>query len=85
MPTGAVPTMMANKQFKVIDPKTKKVAGWMTYIAKVTTIDYKAKVATIAYSQFDGLVPNKEPIKDVYYKVNILHTDELEYRVNLSK
>ena len=68
MPAGAISKMMANKQFKVIDFTTKKVAGWMTYAAKMATIDY---------SQCDNLVPNKEPVKDVHYKVNILHAEEL--------
>ena len=76
MLVGAVPKMTANKQFKVIDPITEKVIGWMTYTAKVTNIDY---------SQCDSLVPNKEPVKDVHCKVNLLHSEELDYRVNLSK
>ena len=40
MPAGAVRKMMTNKQFKVIDPITKKVTGGMTYSAKVANIDY---------------------------------------------
>ena len=46
---------------------------------------YTAKVANIDYSQSYGLVPDKEHVKDVHYKVNLLHSEELEYRVNLSK
>ena len=54
MLAGEVSKIMTNKQFKVIDLDTKKVAGWMTYEAKMANIDYKAKVATIDYSQRDG-------------------------------
>ena len=46
---------------------------------------YAAKVANIDYSWCDSLVPDKESVKDVHYKVNLLHSEELEYRVNLSK
>ena len=49
----------------------------MTYSTKMANIDY--------YSCCDSLVPEDEPVKDVHYKVNLLNTEELEYRVNLSK
>ena len=39
MPAGAVGKMMANKQFKVLDPITKNVQGWMAYSAKAANID----------------------------------------------
>ena len=41
MPAEPVPEMMINKQFQVIDPKTKNVAGWITYAAKVVNINYQ--------------------------------------------
>ena len=59
-----------------MDPITHKVIGWMTYAVNLANIDY---------SRCNRLVPNKEPVKDVHYKVNLLHSEELEYRVNLSK
>ena len=49
----------------------------MTYSGKMTIIDY--------YVWYDSLVPVDEPTKDVLYKVNLMHAEELEYRVNLSK
>ena len=57
----------------------------MTYDTKVATINYQKNVATIDYSRCDSLVLSKETFKDEHYKVNLLHTHELEYRVNLSK
>ena len=76
MPTGIFQKMMTNKQFKVIDPITEKIVGWMIYAAMMANIDY---------SQYDSLVLNKEPVKDVRYEGNLLHSEELDYRVNLSK
>ena len=40
IPARSLKKMMENKQFKVIDPITKKVQGWMIYSAKVANIDY---------------------------------------------
>ena len=51
----------------------------MTYSTKMT------KMTNIDYSRFDSLVPDKEPVKDIYYKVNLLYSEESEYRVNLPK
>ena len=46
---------------------------------------YAAKVANVDYARCDSLFPDNKPVKDVHYKVNLLHSEELEYRVNLSK
>ena len=46
---------------------------------------YSSKMANIDYSRCDSLVPYDDPVKVVHYKVNLLHSEELEYRVNLSK
>ena len=75
MPTGAISKIMANKQVKMMDGDN--VAGYMKYSAKMANIDF--------YSCCDSLVSEKEPVKNVHYKVNLLHSEELEYRVNLSK
>ena len=76
MPAGVIPKMMVTKQLKMMNGE--KVAAYMTYSAKMANIDF--------YSCYDSLVPDKEPVKDVDYKVNLLlHTEEPEYRVNLSK
>ena len=40
MPTGIFQKMMTNKQFKVIDPITEKIVGWMIYAAMMANIDY---------------------------------------------
>ena len=53
-----------------------KVTSWMRYLATITNLDY---------SRFDILVPDKEPVKDIHYKVNQLRTEQLKYRVNLYK
>ena len=42
-------------------------------------------MTNIDYSSCDSLVSDEEPVKDVHYKVNLLHSEELEYKVNLSK
>ena len=75
MPAGAIPKIMARKQLKVMDED--KVTAYLTYSANMANIDF--------YSRCDGLVPDEELVKDVHYKVNLLHSEELEYRVNLSK
>ena len=58
--------------------KHDNVLGHMTYSAKMTNIDY---------TRCDSLVSEEEPVKNVHYKVNLLHAEEMEskYRVNLSK
>ena len=43
------------------------------------------KMATIDYSRCDSLVPITEPVVDLHYKINLLHSYEMEYRANLSK
>ena len=40
MPEGAVPKMMANRQLELRDPDTKELIFYMTYAAKMATIDY---------------------------------------------
>ena len=40
MPAGAVPKMMVSKQLEVRDPDTKELISYMTYAAKMATIDY---------------------------------------------
>ena len=75
MPSGSIAKMMANKQLRVLD-KDDDVQGWLTYSTRMKSINY---------SFCDTLVSGEEPIKDVHYKVNLSHTEELEYRVNLSK
>ena len=42
-------------------------------------------MAIIDYSRCDCLVPITEPVVDSHYKVNLLHSYEMEYRANLSK
>ena len=65
MPTGAVPKMMTNKQLEVRDPVTKELVSYITYAAKMATLDY---------SRCDSLVPIKEPVVDLHYKVNLRHS-----------
>ena len=67
--------MMTNNQLRVMDGDN--VAGYMTYSTKMANIDF--------YSCCNSLVPVDEPNKGVYYKVNLMHAEELEYRVLLSK
>ena len=76
MPAGAVPKMMASKQLEVRDPVTNELVSYMTYAAKMATIDY---------SRCDSLVPIEEPTVDVHYKVNLCHSYKMEYRANMSK
>ena len=52
------------------------VLEWMTFYANMANIDY---------SSFDSLVSTEELVTDVHNKVNLYHTEELEYRGNLSK
>ena len=40
-------------------------------------------MANIDYSRCDSLVPTADPVKDLHYKVNLLHSHEIEYRANL--
>ena len=74
MPAGAVQKIMISKQLKVMNGD--KVIAYLTYSANMTNIDY---------SRCDILVSDKEPVKNVHYKVNLLYSEELEYRTNLSK
>ena len=76
IPAGAVPKMTASKQMPVMIPDGKKVAAYITMAKNMATIDY---------SRCDSLVPIKEPVVDSHYKVNLLHSYEMEYRANLSK
>ena len=76
MLAGGVPKMMASKQLEVRDPVTNKLVSYITYAAKMATIDY---------SRCDSLVPIEEPVVDLHYKVNLLHSYEIEYRANLLK
>ena len=64
----------ASKQLKVMDGD--KVVSYMTYAGNMATVDY---------SQCDSLVPITEPVvEDSHYKVNLLHSREMEYKANLS-
>ena len=63
IPVGVIPKMMANKQLKVM--VGDNVAGYMTYSVKMINIDF--------YSCCDNLVLDKESVKDVHCKVNLLH------------
>ena len=65
MPAGAVPKMMANKQLEVRDPVTNELVFYMTYAAKMVTINY---------SQCDSLVSIKESAVNLHYKVNLHHS-----------
>ena len=65
MLAGAVPKMMARKQLEVRDPVTKELVSYITYVAKMAIIDY---------SWCDSLVPIKEPVVDLHYKVNLRHS-----------
>ena len=76
MPAGAVPKMMASKQMLVMTPDGKKVAASITMATNMATIDY---------SRYNSLVPIEAPVVDSHYKVNLLHSYEMEYRANLSK
>ena len=40
MPAGAVPKMMASKQLEVRDPVTNELVSYITYAAKMATINY---------------------------------------------
>ena len=48
-------------------------------------LTYSANMTNINYSCCDILVSEKEPVKDVHYKVNLLYSKELEYMANLFK
>ena len=76
MPAGASPKMMASKKLEVRDPVINDLVPYMTYAAKMATIDY---------FQCDSLVPIEEPAVDLHYKVNLRHSYEMEYRANMSK
>ena len=41
-------------------------------------------MANIDYSGCDSLVPSEEQFAEALYKVNLLHSHEMEYRTNLS-
>ena len=74
LPAGAVSKMMASKQLKVMDGD--KVVSYMTYAGNMANVDH---------SQCDSLVPITDPVvEDLHYKVNLLHSREIEYRANLS-
>ena len=73
MPAGSIAKMMANEQFQVVHPKTKKIAGSMTYASKQANIEYQANVAAIDYSRCDCLVPSEEPLGNAHYRVNLHH------------
>ena len=75
MSAGAVPKIMASKQMKVMTPEGDKVAAYLTFLGNMANIDY---------SRCDSLVPIEEPVKEAHYKVNLLHSHEMEYRANLS-
>ena len=76
MPAGAVPKMMTSKQLEVRDPVTNELVSYMTYAAKMATIDY---------SRCDSLVLIEESAVDLHYKVNLHNSYEMEYRANMSK
>ena len=76
MTAGVVPKMMASKQLEVRDPDTKELISYITYAAKM---------ATINYSRCDSLVPIEQPDVDLHYKVNLRHSYKMEYRANMSK
>ena len=71
MPAREVPKMMASKQTKVITLEGNKVAAYLTFSGNIANIDY---------FRCDSV----EPVKEAHYKVNLLHSHEMEYRVNLS-
>ena len=75
MPAGAVPKMMASKQMPVMTPDGTKIAAYITMAENMANIDY---------SQYDSLVPTADPVENLHYKVNLLHSHEEEYRTNLS-
>ena len=75
MAAGAVPKMMASKQMPVMTLDGTKVAVYLTLAGNMANIDY---------ARCDSLVPTTDPIEDVHYKVNLLHSHEMEYRANLS-
>ena len=75
MPSGAITKMMANKQLRVLNDNNN-VQRWMAYTAKMTNIDY---------SRCNSFVLKKQPVKEVHDKFNLLHTEEIQYRFNLSK
>ena len=66
MPAGAVPKMMASKQLKVMDGD--KISANLTYSGNMANIDYH---------RCDSLVPITEPVEDLHYKVNLLHSQEI--------
>ena len=75
MLAGVVPKMMVSKQMKVTTPERDKVAAYLTFLGNMANIDY---------SRCDSLVPSEEPFEEAHYKVNLLHSHEMEYRANLS-
>ena len=46
---------------------------------------FAGNMAIIDYSRCNSLVPTAEPVVDPHYKVNLLHSSEMEYRANLTK
>ena len=56
-------------------PDRTKVAAYITMVRNMANIDY---------SRCDSLVPTADPVEDLHYKVNLLHTHKIEYRANWS-
>ena len=78
MPAGAVSKMMANQQLRLINKDDKVVSYWTMH----------AKMVVMDHSRCDSLIQTQieaPPPVDLYYKVNLLHHHEMEYRASMSK